>query len=574
MVTASSVGVTFNTQNLTNQGSTCDASYQSLDNFCYSASGDVADAGSVPSDIYPRSSRIETMKLYDDLSDPYELMDDHGQISDRYRKLMEDYSDVARCYSQGYEYIEAQTQASVGHDVPNRAELTSPGTQERLQNCTSTETRTPVRNLLDLGLTQQTPIEISSSSKSDNDVRITTMHTRDAHVSTPPKLVPQREPVFDLDAALNEYELLTVVDNREIHDAAGRYQRRLVELYTGNDKQLVFRQLPLGDVIWLLKRKTDAGNISTQECSTPKTPRARKPKRRNTQSLAGDYEYNDRSDGNASKSASRGRKKCDTADDLAGAYVLEWVVERKTTADLAASINDGRYYDQKIRMLRLTGFKHVCYIFEDMEIGSAVSRVSAMSGRVSKASITSARIHTQMVTGFNVLRTTGMPHTAASIAFMHMHIGKVLQGRIRQANLTSAEELHSMLGKRYMTLAEWEVRNRKQNQMTYKELFGKQIRAIPGCSANVTQAILDTWPTPHLLAKGISRSNLAQINATLTKKLPKSKRAPISSKMYALYKKLYTKPRNALSLSTGGRLEAAAGSLYEDLAYTNLSCQL
>ena len=44
-------------------------------------------------------------------------------------------------------------------------------------------------------------------------------------------------------------------------------------------------------------------------------------------------------------------------------YVLDFIVERKTADDLAASIVDGRYEEQKVR-LKNCGINNVIYLIE------------------------------------------------------------------------------------------------------------------------------------------------------------------------------------------------------------------
>ena len=51
-------------------------------------------------------------------------------------------------------------------------------------------------------------------------------------------------------------------------------------------------------------------------------------------------------------------------DKLGGEYVLDFIMERKRLDDLAASIKDGRFQEQKFR-LKKSGLRHVIYLIED-----------------------------------------------------------------------------------------------------------------------------------------------------------------------------------------------------------------
>lgn len=59
----------------------------------------------------------------------------------------------------------------------------------------------------------------------------------------------------------------------------------------------------------------------------------------------------------------KGTKKKGGAQLLYTDYVLDFIVERKTADDLAASIMDGRYEEQKYR-LKICGINNVVYLVE------------------------------------------------------------------------------------------------------------------------------------------------------------------------------------------------------------------
>lgn len=77
---------------------------------------------------------------------------------------------------------------------------------------------------------------------------------------------------------------------------------------------------------------------------------------------------------------------CNHRDGLE--YVLPFVLERKTSQDLLASIKDGRYLQQKWRMLH-SGIPHRLYLVETAGDGSLkdshkrVSLFGEISGRLS-----------------------------------------------------------------------------------------------------------------------------------------------------------------------------------------------
>ncbi|ORM41348.1 Crossover junction endonuclease MUS81 [Babesia sp. Xinjiang] len=521
---------------------------------------------------------------YEGLADQYYNQENAADItSDRYRNLMDVYDDLSQCYSQKSEYGHEQTQypatppAKRTNNTPANIQINWEPNELKVEKhkdelrhkdevCLVHDDPNKILQQLDIKTTPRielvTPKGVHIESIDDDS---DTSSKSDTGVSSYERFTPLTQRLrqrhgIDNEYVSSEYEVVTVVDNRELHDADGRYRRRIMELFAASGKTVLFRQLPLGDVIWVLRRKTEA--VEPEMYSTDRSGASVTGKQ-----SAADLDYDKVGAAVSSKEQSdavktpsttpkrtpKSRKRTQSTDNLSDAYVLEWVLERKTTADLAASITDGRYDEQKIRMLRLVGFKHVCYVFEDIDLGSAISRANALGKRVNAAAIQSARIHTQMVTGFNVLRTTGMPHTAANILVLHTHIERCLHEHMRHSIATSARQFKDYMESQYMTFAQWELKNRKQNQMTFKELFGRQLRAIPGCGANTTQAILEAWSTPCAFAQALNGSNLAHINGKLLQFLTNVKRMPVTNtvspalykyimlQLYSLYKKLYAK---------------------------------
>lgn len=75
-------------------------------------------------------------------------------------------------------------------------------------------------------------------------------------------------------------------------------------------------------------------------------------------------------------------------------YVLDFIVERKTADDLAASIMDGRYEEQKFR-LKNCGINNVIYLVEG---------TPGQYCKIPEQVLRKACIHTQIFHGFNVMR--------------------------------------------------------------------------------------------------------------------------------------------------------------------------
>jgi crossover junction endonuclease MUS81 len=96
--------------------------------------------------------------------------------------------------------------------------------------------------------------------------------------------------------------------------------------------------------------------------------------------------------------------------------ILDYVVERKKADDLAASITDGRYKEQKYR-LKNCGAGHVIYLYEGYPSeGSLLKEKELMN----------ALLKTRVSDGFMVYRTVRIGETARLLAELHGQ----LEGRI------------------------------------------------------------------------------------------------------------------------------------------------
>lgn len=93
-------------------------------------------------------------------------------------------------------------------------------------------------------------------------------------------------------------------------------------------------------------------------------------------------------------------------------HVLGYVVERKRMQDLAASVFDGRYTEQK-RRLRESGIARVLYLVE--------GRYSDTE-RIEASRLVSACANTQVKPGFYVLHTRSEDETADVLAALHAEI--------------------------------------------------------------------------------------------------------------------------------------------------------
>jgi ERCC4-type nuclease len=163
-------------------------------------------------------------------------------------------------------------------------------------------------------------------------------------------------------------------------------------------------------------------------------------------------------------------------------------IERKTIADLLASIKDGRYEEQSFRLTNASGMPahHIMYIVEGF-----LSSVSASEKKLVLSTLTSLNIFK----GFSIMKTANVHETAELIICMTAKIGRDLEkGRIPiylPCNQTSSEddctptEVVSSSSS-YSTV----VKKVKKENLTPENMAEIVLCQIPGISTKTASAII------------------------------------------------------------------------------------
>ncbi|CAH8564905.1 unnamed protein product [Heterobilharzia americana] len=178
----------------------------------------------------------------------------------------------------------------------------------------------------------------------------------------------------------------------------------------------------------------------------------------------------------------------DESDSLMEA-VLDQIVERKRMDDLAHSIVDGRFREQKYRLKR-TGLLHPIYLIEECSM--------MHNQKVSYDTLIQAISNTQVIDGFQVMTTRGPEDTVDLLA----SLSRKLQSR-------TANDLyinHKGNNMHYrspivnaMAWCEFVKLANKSPDPTIRDVFAKHLLQIPGCSGPKITSILETYPTPSSL---------------------------------------------------------------------------
>ena len=189
--------------------------------------------------------------------------------------------------------------------------------------------------------------------------------------------------------------------------------------------------------------------------------------------------------------------------------VLDTVVERKRLDDLASSIFDGRWHDQKQR-LRHAGIGQVIYLIEDIDVPHLMQRHGAQ--------IQTALSSTQVIDGFFVHRTANNQGTVDFLVTLHEAVMDMYKDTplyvLREE--TIARE-HYDQQQRTMRAEHPGIRFHTSFH-TYQQLHAKTSTASTieatwirmllcarGVSADKAQEIVRHFPTPQHLLRAYSR---------------------------------------------------------------------
>ena len=189
-----------------------------------------------------------------------------------------------------------------------------------------------------------------------------------------------------------------------------------------------------------------------------------------------------------------------------GESVAVW--ERKTCADLAASINDGRYAEQKGR-LNAMDCRWKGYIIEGYypERGLTIPKAGGKLTIVPRLTIDSVKLGLSLRDGFTVYELADSNHTAVFLTKMLTKLPEYLRLKGSTANYEEA------LIKSISTV-------RKEN-MTPEVCYIAQLSQIPGVSHGIAQAIQRSYPSMRTLLTECTVDALSEIKATDSRRLGK-----------------------------------------------------
>jgi ERCC4-type nuclease len=153
------------------------------------------------------------------------------------------------------------------------------------------------------------------------------------------------------------------------------------------------------------------------------------------------------------------------------------IFERKTLADLAASIRDGRYKEQSFRLLETaaaTGFAphNIVYIIE-----GDIARYDERHTQITKTALQSAMVSLMYYKGFSVFRTMNVGETADFILHFADKLAKDGAAPVTQED----------------TYSEVAAKKEKRDYITRENIGEIMLSQVPGVSPKVAAAILSKY---------------------------------------------------------------------------------
>lgn len=317
---------------------------------------------------------------------------------------------------------------------------------------------------ISISLIDSSPIVISSSSRfSDEPMEPTTARRPPAPRSSPlcEPAAPFMPPCYTFPPS--SYTIHMVMDFREVRvrsmPMAGGASRRITfeEALEQRGISCDVRALELGDIVWVARPKPDL-----------------------EPSLARMWSH-------------------------AQEVVLDTIVERKRLDDLANSLVDGRWHDQKKR-LRESGFGQVIFLIEDMDVTELMQRYGKQ--------IQTALSSTQVIDGFFVQRTADGQATVDFLATMHQTLEDMYCDQplhVLKEHIIDRDHYHELQQKLradhpdtlfHVAFHTYQQLNGKTSSSgTLQDTWARMLLCIRGTSEDKVREIVRHWPTPRHLVQ-------------------------------------------------------------------------
>jgi ERCC4-type nuclease len=188
------------------------------------------------------------------------------------------------------------------------------------------------------------------------------------------------------------------------------------------------------------------------------------------------------------------------------------IFERKTLADLAASIRDGRYKEQSFRLIETaaaTGFNthHIVYIIE-----GDLAHYNERHSQITKTALQSAMVSLLYYKGFSVIRTMNVGETADFILHFADKVAK-------EGALPIAAD-NTECGSGAAAYSEVASKKEKRDYITRENIGEIMLAQVPGVSAKMASAILAKYGGSIYEFLGDLHRKIAEYEESVTTVIP------------------------------------------------------
>ncbi|KRX04858.1 Restriction endonuclease type II-like protein [Pseudocohnilembus persalinus] len=182
-------------------------------------------------------------------------------------------------------------------------------------------------------------------------------------------------------------------------------------------------------------------------------------------------------------------------------YLLDTVVERKKADDLAASIQDKRYKDQKKR-LKFSKIKNIIYLLEGQASKNCILPQSVLEKAI---------LHTSVKDGIKIKNTATINETVKWLASMTISIQKSFERKYNQLAENQCLEFNQ-------TYEDYENRNKKHANVDIGQQLGYMLFVMKQSGDNAVYQILNVADTPYKLYEYIQKLKIQMENLKNIKK--------------------------------------------------------
>lgn len=167
---------------------------------------------------------------------------------------------------------------------------------------------------------------------------------------------------------------------------------------------------------------------------------------------------------------------------------IQYIIERKSISDLYSSINDGRYREQKARLLGSVSKNKVAYIIEGNILDTTL-KLGALQRKIVQAAIVNMSLRDKIT----VYRTVNSVETGMYVELIYKKVSENPDWLVSQVNESNSEVTESQS---YNHL----VKTVKKENMTPLICQKVQLAQIPGVSHSMADKVLDNYKSiPHLI---------------------------------------------------------------------------